>query len=193
MTFKNLSIHTVFLGTLLLLLSMPFRTGAVSDQIPVTPCEDPGDETGTDYYSIDLISTQRVPGTGQARGKAVVTFDRSPFGISISENGSFEHRLEVRINDISSPENQVYAAWITTPNLDKIKLLGVLDEQFRTSGSVEWNKYLVVITKESSRENLASSWQGPIVMRGMSKSGYMHTMAGHGPFEQDPCAKFGYY
>jgi hypothetical protein len=29
-------------------------------------------------------------------------------------------------------------------------------------------------------------------MRGMSRSGMMHTMAGHGPFQQENCARYGY-
>jgi hypothetical protein len=29
-------------------------------------------------------------------------------------------------------------------------------------------------------------------MRGMSRSGRMHTLAGHGPFEAEPCAKYGF-
>jgi len=35
-------------------------------------------------------------------------------------------------------------------------------------------------------------WTGPVVMRGMSRSGLMHTMAGHGAFEQENCAAYGY-
>lgn len=35
-------------------------------------------------------------------------------------------------------------------------------------------------------------WSGPVVLRGMSRSGMMHTMAGHGPFEQENCAAYGY-
>ena len=35
-------------------------------------------------------------------------------------------------------------------------------------------------------------WTGPIVIRGMSRSGMMHTMAGHGPFEEENCAAYGY-
>ncbi|MDE2875730.1 MAG: hypothetical protein OXU69_07275 [Gemmatimonadota bacterium] len=31
-----------------------------------------------------------------------------------------------------------------------------------------------------------------VVIRGMSRSGMTHTMAGHGPFEEENCAAYGY-
>ena len=59
--------------------------------------------------------------------------------------------------------------------------------------SKPWNKYLVIITLEPTDDPQSPRWQGPVVLRGMSRSGLMHTMAGHGPFQQEPCATFGYY
>ena len=41
-------------------------------------------------------------------------------------------------------------------------------------------------------EEPGAMWTGPVVSRGMSRSGLMHTMAGHGPFETEPCAVYGY-
>lgn len=165
-------------------LAQPFHHA----EAPLLSCSD----SGTEYYAIELVTTQKIPGTGQAKGKAVMSFEQSPFGISISQNGTFVHKLSIQITNLPEPKDASYVAWITTTNLDKISMLGVLDENLRTSGTVEWNKYLVVITKEASTKNRSSIWQGPIVMRGMSKSGYMHTMAGHGPFARENCAKYGY-
>ena len=84
--------------------------------------------------------------------------------------------------------------WITTPNLDKIKRLGVLSDEkvSQVSGQVDWNKFLVVVTLEPSVADDDRMWVGPIIMRGISRSGLMHTMAGHGPFEREPCQKYGY-
>jgi hypothetical protein len=50
----------------------------------------------------------------------------------------------------------------------------------------------VIITLEPSADDLGERWQGPVVLRGMSRSGMMHTMAGHGPFETEPCAVYGF-
>ncbi|HZD06335.1 MAG TPA: hypothetical protein VE173_15600, partial [Longimicrobiales bacterium] len=59
-------------------------------------------------------------------------------------------------------------------------------------GRSSWNKFLVVVTLEPTDGSDASTWSGPIVLRGMSRSGAMHTMAGHGPFQQEKCAAYGY-
>jgi hypothetical protein len=70
--------------------------------------------------------------------------------------------------------------------------LGTLDENFQVAGTASWNKFLVVITLEAVDDPVAKRWSGPIAFRGMSRSGMMHTMAGHGPFEQENCAAYGY-
>lgn len=166
-------------------LAQPFHN---ADDGPLLSCSDPG----TEYYAIELVTTKKVPGTGLAKGKAVMSFNQSPFGISVSQQGNFVHKLNIQIQNLPEPKEASYVAWVTTPSLDNIKMLDVLDKNFEGSGTVDWNKYLVVITKESSAENLGSMWKGPIVMRGMSKSGYMHTMAGHGPFVRENCGSYGY-
>jgi len=150
-------------------------------------------ESGPAYYSIDLVTTKNIPGTGQAGGKAVMKFDSSPFGISITKDGSYRHRLDVKLGNIKNHKKGRFVAWVTTPSLDETKLIGSLDQNYTVSGEVSWNKYIVVITLEESEPDNWQIWQGPIAFRGMSRSGLMHTMAGHGPFEQEPCAKYGYY
>lgn len=153
----------------------------------------PGPDTfPPEYYAIELIPTRRVPGTGAATGRAWVRFAPSPFGVAVAPGGSYVVDLEVEVRGLRPPRRGVYAAWVTTRELDQVELLGPLDEAFRAAGRSAWNKFLVVVTLEPSAENLGPVWQGPVVLRGMSRSGMMHTMAGHGPFEQEPCAKYGY-
>ena len=82
--------------------------------------------------------------------------------------------------------------WVTTPSLDRVEFLGTLDGDHRLSGRVRWNKFLVVVSLEPDPESLGPRWSGPIVLRGVSRSGMMHTLAGHGPFEQENCVTFGY-
>lgn len=160
---------------------------------PALKCSDPDPENGSAYYSIDLVTTRNIPGTGAGSGKAVMQFKPGPFGISVSEDGSYIHELKIQLNRITKPESGSYVAWVTTPSLDRISRLGVLDDDFKTTGTVSWNKYIVVITLEQDISEKQEIWEGPIAFRGLSRSGLMHTMAGHGPFEQEPCAKFGYY
>lgn len=151
-------------------------------------------EFGSEYYTIDLVTTKNIPGTGLATGKAVMKFSPNPFGISIAKDGSFRHRLDIQLNKVNKPKKGTFVAWVTTPSLDKVKLIGSLDNDLRTSGTVEWNKYIVVITlEEDTPSQNTGMWSGAIAFRGLSRSGLMHTMAGHGPFAQEPCAKYGYY
>ena len=145
------------------------------------------------YYRIDLVSTGTVPGTKPATGIGAVTFAQSPFGIAISPNGSYVYDLGISVEKLPPPRQGVYVAWISTPSLDEIRPLGALDADGRIQGRLAWNKFLVIITLEPSADALGAIWQGPIILRGMSRSGLMHTMAGHGPFQDEPCATYGYY
>ena len=164
---------------------------------PLLPAPAPGGECALtdppEYYKIDLIATKRVPQARRAVGVAAVTFAPSPFGINVSAKGHYVYDLAIAIDNLKPAPEGVYTAWISTPNLDQIKRLGVLDDQMTIKGQVTWNKYLVIITLEPADDASSKKWQGPVVLRGMSRSGLMHTMAGHGPFQQEPCATFGYY
>ena len=160
---------------------------------------DPGEEgcfvsvAPPEYYTIDLVSTKRVPGSARAKGTGEVYYASTPFGISLSENGSYLYNLDISINDLLQPRNGGhYVAWVTTPQIDQVVRIGTLDGAFKASGVVAWNKFLVVITLEEEDDVDAASWSGPVVLRGISRSGLMHTMAGHGPFEDEPCAIYGY-
>lgn len=141
------------------------------------------------YYRIELITTRKVSGTRLATGTADVTYVPSPFGVSISPSGTYVYDLDIRINRIKSPVEGVYAVWVTSSDLKTVRLLGTLDQDFRIQGRVDLNKYLVVVSLETE---LGDRWSGPIVLRGMSRSGLMHTMAGHGPFQTENCAVYGY-
>lgn len=144
------------------------------------------------YYEIDLVSTKKLPGTRRAAGIGAVTYARSPFGVALTPEGHYIYDLSISIDNLRAPRQGAYVAWITSPNLDDIQLLGPLDENMQAKGRTTLNKFLVVITREALLNDLGAMWKGPIALRGMSKSGYMHTMAGHGPFEQEPCANYGY-
>ena len=143
-----------------------------------------------EYYKIDLIPTRRVPAARQAQGAAHLTFEESPFGIALSPKGVYRYNLEVKVSQLRQVPDRVYTAWIATPDLNEVKRLGPLSEDGRVQGRVAWNKFLVFITLEPVE---GGERQGPVVMRGLSRSGLMHTMAGHGPFQQEPCAVYGYY
>lgn len=145
-----------------------------------------------DYYAIDLVTTRKIPGTGLARGKAEVTFATSPFGVALAPDGSYLYDVHVQLDRMKPLRSGTLVAWATTTRLDQTRKLGVLDENFRVSGRVSWNKFILVISLEDGDAPDAARWSGPVAFRGLSRSGRMHTMAGHGPFQQENCASFGF-
>ena len=147
---------------------------------------------GPEYYQFPMVSTRRVPGTGNATGVGEVAFTQSPFGIALTEDGSYQYDFTVRFERLKPARSGAYVVWTTTPELDQVVLAGELADPAAFSGKVAWNKFLVVVTLEPGFDPDATMWTGPIVIRGMSRSGMMHTMAGHGPFEEENCAAYGY-
>jgi hypothetical protein len=166
----------------------PFDSSEAWPTVPA--CVHPADPP--EYYAVDLVPTRQVTGTGRAAGRAWATFDRTPFGVQLAADGSYRLALHVEVENLPALDDQGFVAWATTPELDRVVRIGTLDESGSAHGPVEWNKFLVVVTLEPAGVEGADAWTGPIVLRGMSRSGMMHTMAGHGPFEQQECAAFGY-
>ena len=146
----------------------------------------------SDYYAIELVPTGRIPGTRLSKGVAYSTAAASPFfGVAVAGAGEYVHDLDIRVEGLKTLDDGAYVAWVTDTDLREVVRLGALDENLQVAGRASWNKFLVVVTLEASDAS-AERWQGPVVMRGMSRSGRMHTMAGHGPFEAEPCAKYGF-
>lgn len=145
-----------------------------------------------EYYAFPLVTTKNIPGTGRTSGKAHVTFPSSPFGVAVATDGSYVLDLRITFQDLPAPRSGRYVVWLTTPEVDRIRRLGVVDPGAAFQGRSSWNKFLVVVTLEADDDPAASTWAGPIVLRGMARSGAMHTMAGHGPFQQEKCAAYGY-
>ena len=154
------------------------------------PCVVPD---GPPYYAIELFTTRNIPGTGLAEGTVdVAVSGSSPFSVALGPDGSYVYDLELSIDRMRVPRQGHLVAWVTTPEIDRIERLGALDENLRARGSVSWNKFIVVVTLEADADGPSEQWSGPIVFRGMSRSGMMHTMVGHGALEQENCAAYGY-
>lgn len=149
--------------------------------------------TGPEYYAFGLYTTKNIPGTGLAEGRAEVSVSgSSPFSVALGTDGSYVYDVHVALERMKPPRSGRLVAWVTTPQLDRIERIGALDENLQTSGTVRWNKFLVVITLEPEDDPDASVWSGPVAFRGMSRSGMMHTMVGHGALQQENCAAYGY-
>lgn len=110
-----------------------------------------------------------------------LTFARSPYGVTVSPDGKYVYDLVLGVRSQRRSEDRTLVAWATTRDLDEVVKLGVLDGDMRVTGQVDWNKFLVLVTEEASES--VESWEGSILLTGMSPSGRMHTMRGHGIFE----------
>ncbi len=157
---------------------------------PPPACEPVG---GPEYYAIELYTTKNLPGSGYARGTAdVFVSGASPFSVAVAPDGSYRYEVDVRLERVRAPSRGHLVAWVTTPEIDRIRRLGTLDGSLRAGGTVDWNQFLVVVTWEPDDDPTAESWSGPVAFRGMSRSGMMHTMVGHGAFQEENCAAYGY-
>lgn len=144
------------------------------------------------YYAIDLVSTRKLPGTRLASGTVDMTFQASPFVVSVGSGGHYQYDLHGRIQKLKPPASGVYVVWLSSPDLTDVRLVGALDDNAEFQGVVDLQKFLVIVTLEDSFDPKQVRWEGPVALRGLSRSGRMHTMAGHGPFTTEPCAFYGY-
>lgn len=192
-------------GVLLVLALVPWtRDGppetAVRHVAPPAPvaCLPAGDTlSGTTtgppgFYAIELVPTGRVTGTASYEGSAEVRFADSPFDVAVSSDGAFRRHLRLDLRGLKPPPRGDYVAWVTSPDLDRIVKLGALGEDMTLTGEIALPKFLLVLSLEEEPAAVEGKWSGPIVLRGMSRSGFMHTMAGHGPFQGEPCSSYGF-
>lgn len=192
-------------GVLLVLALVPWtRDGppetAVRHVAPPTPvaCTAAADTiSGTttgppEFYAIELIPTGRVTGTANYEGSAEIRFADSPFDVAVSSDGAFRRQVHVDLGGLRPAPRGDYVVWVTSPDLDRIEKLGPLGDDMTLTGEVALPKFLLVISLEDEPGAVEGKWSGPIVLRGMSRSGFMHTMAGHGPFQSEPCSSYGF-
>ena len=53
---------------------------------------------GAEYYTVELVTTKNIPGTGLATGRAdLSTPASSPFSVGISQDGSYEYSVHVSL------------------------------------------------------------------------------------------------
>jgi len=128
---------------------------------------------------IELIAADRARG---ATGAAELRFASSVFGPAVTNDGRYVYDVKVATLGLRPQPAGVYVAWIATADLSAAINLGPLGNEMAAMGSVEWNQFHVFVTLEA--EAGGDTWSGPIFLSGISPSSRMHTMAGHGIFEQ---------
>ena len=146
----------------------PLLAALVASSLSVSAAPVPCPAAGPPYYSIELVTTRNISGTGLADGVAEVSVPASsPFAIEVAEDGSYVYDVAVSIDRMRAPRSGRLVAWVTTPEVDRVERIGVLDERLSAAGRVRWNKFLVVVTLEAEDDPTAERWSGPIVFRGI--------------------------
>ncbi|HEX6938266.1 MAG TPA: hypothetical protein VF158_02560 [Longimicrobiales bacterium] len=149
----------------------------------IVPCAEPGALLrGPDPYAIRLVPTAHANG---ASGTVRLAFSASPFGVSVTRDGHHAYDAVLTVADLPATGGAALVAWVATPALDRVHKLGALDRDGRVEGRIRFNKFLIFVTAEPSAD--VDRWSGPILLRGISPSGRMHSLAGHGPFAGEPC------
>lgn len=141
---------------------------------------------GPDPFLVPLYPTAHA---NFARGSVVLRFAESPFGATVTADGHHLYDATFRVESLPRT-GRALVVWAATPSLDQVQKLGTLDDNGGLSARIAFNKFLVFVTAEETPD--VERWAGPILIRGISPSGRMHTMAGHGPFQGEPCSAWGF-
>ena len=134
---------------------------------------------------VPMRPTQSAPG---GRGTMTLSQPGSPFEITVDAVGHHTYDIVVQVDQLRRRRGATYVVWVAKPELDEFERLGALGEDNRLTGKVAWNQFMVFVSEEATPD--VERWQGPIVLTGLSPSGRLHTMAGHGPFESVSCQQY---
>jgi hypothetical protein len=136
-------------------------------------------------YDIALFNTPKAP---SAQGRARLVFAQSPFGIAVTADGRASYDVEINATGLPDPSSlgayTAYVAWAASTDLHEWHRLGIVTNGTSTVGRAELNKFLLVITAESSATPAAHA--GPTVLHGTSPSGWLQSFLSHPLFRGIP-------
>ena len=106
---------------------------------------------------LNRVALYPTPDLAPAGGTAFLRWDESPFGVSVTRDGSQRYRLDLEIEGLPAPgslgEYRTYVAWATTPIMDPVVRLGeVGNGTFAGLGPVAFDKFVILISAEPSAE-----------------------------------------
>ena len=120
-----------------------------------------------DLYCVTL---QPTPDLLEVSGTVTLGRASSPFGIAVTSAGIQRFQLHLAAQNLPAPRSlgtyTTYVAWVTTPTFDTLIKLGTVGNGRTTLGEVAFNKFLILISAESS--DTVSQRRGRLVLRGGS-------------------------
>lgn len=128
-----------------------------------------------------------VPATGfpGASGDVALRPAWSPFDVALTRDGFLVYDLTITVAGLPDAKaGQTFVAWLATPDLDRVRRLGVVREEAPLTGRVDWNQFLVIVTLESG--DPGDRWAGPTVLMGRSPSSLIRPLWGHSIFRPTP-------
>lgn len=140
-----------------------------------TPCEAAGPAPGSsrDLYCIDLDPIPALEGI-----TATFELNRipSPFGVNVTREGRQVYAPVLRVTGLPEPAAfsagaRVWIAWMATEQLSPTRKLGVVGNGRHELPAIDWPKFLILITAESSA--LVAEPDGRVALRGFSPSARM--------------------
>jgi len=120
-------------------------------------------------------------GAGSARGSVRLRLAPSPiFAVTVSRAGHYLFELKVSVTGLRARGDQALVAWAAKRDLSSFTKLGAIGDDGTVTATVDYNKFLVLVTREPSAD--VEERHGPILLQGVSPSGLLTAMADHGLF-----------
>ncbi len=140
--------------------------------------------------AIDSIALQPTSDARGASGIAVLTRSQSPFGMSLTPDGHLRYDVHLRVSGLPADPHvydgaSTYVAWATVPDLSVARRLGPVAADGSSSGEVDWNKFIVLVTAEKTGAQPGAKpaaephWSGTILLKGVSPSTWMQRYGSH--------------
>ncbi len=136
--------------------------------------------------AIDSIALEPTSDARGASGVAVLTRSPSPFGMSLTPDGHLRYDVHLHVTGLPADPHvydgaTAYVAWATVPDLSLARRLGPMAPDGSGSGTVDWNKFIVIVTAEKTGAASAAAphWSGTILLKGVSPSTWMQRYGSH--------------
>jgi len=143
------------------------------------------DQTVRGPFNLLIFPTSLVP---HASGTARLVYAESPFGIATNEDGHAVYDMRITLAGLPLPAKlghyTTYVAWAASPDLSQWVRLGTVHNGVNTVGSVDMNKFLLVLSVEATETGTQPA--GPTVLHGTSPSGYIQSFLSHPLFKNVP-------